>query len=120
MKKISNQNNPEKQIENVPTRLFISLRVDFTLMSEINAYVDSLKAKGDFRYKNTSEFIRQSLLAYRAGMELSFLSNSSPKRYLSLLVDQEIFNFYQTLPEGNKASIVERCLRTYLHQQSIS
>src|ERR1700744_719808 len=96
----------------------ISIRADFFLMQEINNYIDSLILKGKFDYSNQSDFIRKAIRAYKDGMELDYAPQTGKKKAMSLIVEEDLFLFYQELPKGNKASIIERCLGTFLKNEN--
>ena len=73
---------------------------------------------GDYTHSSLSSFLRSVLLTHQqGGLTLNISRNkSNPKKELTLRVDEELFNFYNSLPISRRTEIIEKIINSYLIQ----
>jgi uncharacterized protein (DUF4415 family) len=98
----------------------ITVRYDTLLYDTIQNMIRSSHTAQDFTYTSIADFIRVALRAYKDGMILTELDQNGPKTETSLRVDQDLWLFYKSQPPRLRAKILERAIRTFMKQQSIS
>ncbi|WNE40882.1 MAG: hypothetical protein mread185_000339 [Mycoplasmataceae bacterium] len=100
---------------NPNNKITITWRCPNLLLTRAKNSLVSKKNSGNYSLANFSDLVRQSLLAYQQGMKLTEpRDDNSPRKVIAVCLDQELFNFYNSLPAGNRSAILERVLASYL------
>ena len=109
------KNLPEfPQTPQPATTYLCQIRVDGQLLEVIENAVQSAKRGGDFRYGNRSDFIRKALREYQQGTQLAgpFPFNRQQARRTTIWLDEDLYAFWKSLPQGSRCEILDRVLRT--------
>ena len=69
-------------------------------------------------YKSPAAYARTALRAYRDGMALTERDRNGEKVETSLRLDQELKEFWRTLPDQLRSRLLERAIRTYMHSRT--
>jgi hypothetical protein len=108
------------QTEKDTSRHSITVRYDTLLYDTLQNMIRSSHTAQDFTYVSIADFIRAALRAYKDGMVLTELDQNGPKTETSLRLDQDLWLFYRSQPGRLRAKILERAVRTFMKQQSIT
>jgi hypothetical protein len=109
----------ESSVEKDLTRYSITVRYDTLLYDTLQNMIRSAHTAQDFTYTSLADFIRAALRAYKNGMVLTELDQSSPKMETSLRVDRDLWLFYKSLPGRMRSKILERAIRTFMKQSTV-
>lgn len=90
------------------------IRIDAQLFESLNNAVESAIFGGNYSIESASHFIRESLREHIAGKELKVAHQNGIKKPLSLRLDSQLNQFWQTLPKRHRNNILERAIRTKL------
>jgi hypothetical protein len=90
------------------------IRIDAQLFESLNNAVESAIFGGNYAIESASHFIRESLREHIAGKELKVAHQNGIKKPLSLRLDNQLYEFWQTLPKRHRNNILERAIRTKL------
>lgn len=94
----------------------ITWRCSEFLIEKAKNSLISRQNSGDYSITNFSDLIRQSLIAYQQGMPLTNQRQHGEKtKEISVRLDNNLYNFYNTLPKGSRVAILERVLASYLN-----
>lgn len=93
----------------------ISINLPAILVARGQGAIVSRKTVGDFTLTSLSDLIRQSLVAYQQGLSLagSRIESSETKK-VNVMLNEDLFSFYQSLPPKSRWEIIERSLISYL------
>jgi hypothetical protein len=69
-------------------------------------------------YKSPAAYARTALRAYRDGMALTERDRNGEKVETSLRLDQELKEFWRTLPDQLRSRLLERAIRTYMRSRT--
>jgi hypothetical protein len=69
-------------------------------------------------YKSPAAYARTALRAYRDGMALTERDRNGEKVETSLRLDQELKEFWRTLPNQLRSRLLERAIRTYMRSRT--
>jgi hypothetical protein len=106
---------PKEQITNQVSKKTITLRCSELLLTKAKNSLISKQASGDYSLTNFSDLVRQSLLAYQNGMPLTEQREiNSPRKVIAICLDNNLLEFYNSLPTGGRSAIFERALASYL------
>ena len=108
------------QAEKDTARYSITVRYDTLLYYTLQNMIRSAHTAQDFTYTSMADFIRAALRAYKDGMVLTELEHKGPKTETSLRMDRDLWLFYKSLPGRMRAKILERVIRTFMKQQTIT
>ena len=92
----------------------ITVRYGTSLYGTIQNIIESAHAAQDFTFLSPSDFVRSALSAYKDGMPLTELDLPGQKQETKLRVDNELYQFYQSLPKGVRSKLLERAIRTFM------
>jgi len=117
-----------KQKDNLPQQSFkvkftqiqtkIYFRCDAFLLDKIKNALTSQHLAGNYEYPNVSCFFRSALHAYQRGMPLTYQRElNNPKKEISFRLTEELMTFYNSLPLGLRAEVMERALGSYFYQR---
>lgn len=90
------------------------VRIDAQLFDSLNNAVESAIFGGNYSVESASHFVRESLREHVAGKELKVAHQNGAKKPLSLRLDNDLNDFWQTLPKRHRNNILERAIRTKL------
>ena len=96
----------------------LSLILNNSLIDEITDILNSVE-EGKKVYQNFADFFRSALRDYING-EFKMSSEkrrTGIKRTTSLRVDQNILNFYNSIPKGKRSDWLERILEAYMKEK---
>src|SRR5262245_35513387 len=110
----------DNRAEKDTSRYSITVRYDTLLYDTLQNMIRSAHTAQDFTYTSIADFIRAALRAYKDGMVLTELEHKGPKTETSLRVDRDLSLFYNSLPSRMRAKILERVIRTFMKQQTIT
>ena len=99
-------------------RRSIAVRYDALLYDTIQNMITSAHTAGDFTYKSPADYVRAALRAYKDGMKLTELDRSGEKVATSLRMDQDLWEFWRTLPDQLRSRLLERAIRTYMRTRA--
>ena len=95
----------------------ISFRCDTFLLDRIKNTLASQHLAGNYEYPNVSYFFRSALHAYQRGMPLTYQRElNNPRKEVSFRLTEELMAFYNALPLGSRAEVMERALGSYYYQ----
>jgi|SRR5436853_940073 len=115
--------SPKKNI-NLPKQSFkvkftgiqtkISFRCDIFLIDKIKNTLTSQHLAGNYQFPNLSYFFRSALHAYQMGMPLTYQRElNNLRKEVSFRLTEELMTFYNALPLGSRAEVMERALGSY-------
>ena len=103
-----------RQLPRRSGRRSIAVRYNALLYDTIQNMIATAHTAGDFTYKSPADYVRAALRAYRNGMTLTELDRNGEKVETSLRLDQELWEFWRTLPDQLRSRLLERAIRTYM------
>jgi len=90
------------------------VRIDAQLFDSLNNAVESAIFGGNYSVESASHFVREALREHIGGKELKVAHQNGAKKPLSLRLDSQLNEFWQTLPKRHRNNILERAIRTKL------
>ena len=106
------------KLNNATGKKTITWRCDTYLLEKIKNGLVSKRLSGDYQYANLSTIIRHALQSYQQGMSLTYQRQSNPKQEISFRLDEELGNFYHSLPSHTRTEILERALGSYWEKEN--
>lgn len=110
-----NEDISENKIKNLTHKMAFTL--DSHLLAKASNIINSFWTINDYRFTSLSHLIREALKALK-NKEIepaSQRSISSPKRNITLFFDDELYIFYNSLPNRKRTEIIEKTLISYLN-----
>jgi hypothetical protein len=90
------------------------IRIDAQLFESLNNAVESAIFGGNYSIQSASHFVREALKEHASGTPLKVAHQNGSKKSLSLRLNEQLKNFWDTLPKGHRNNILERAIRTKL------
>lgn len=106
---------------NVVLSEHIAVRINTTLYNILTNYITSAHIIMDYKYQSVSDIIRAALQKFKEGMHLTEIDEKKQGIQListTIRIDNELKQFWETLPDRNRRRILERAIRTYLKEIS--
>ena len=105
----------QKGLNSATNYVKINFLLNANLIQEIRQWLTSQYRGGILHYGNLGEFARQALTAYQnKQIELDWSQRPQGKKSnLSINFYPSIYNFYYTLPHGQRTALIELCLLSY-------
>ena len=95
----------------------ISFRCDIFLIDKIKNTLTSQHLAGNYQFPNLSYFFRSALHSYQEGMPLTYQRElNNLRKEVSFRLTEELMTFYNALPLGSRAEVMERALGSYYYQ----
>lgn len=95
----------------------VSIRIGTALHQAICEAVQSAKLGENFHYANVSDFIREALADYKEGMKLTAPPQVGRQaKITSVCLTAPLFDFWRSLPCGQRWEILDRVLRAKLER----
>src|ERR1043165_3229672 len=89
----------------------VVFRCDVFLLEKIKNTLASQHLAGNYEYPNLSSFFRSALHACQRGMALTYQRElNNPRNEVSFRLTEELMTFYNALPLGSRAEVMERAL----------
>lgn len=94
--------------------------LDANLLAQLENWLSSQWASGNWTYPSKGSFVRQALQTYREGKikpDWKALDPKAKKKGISLTWPEELLNFYYSLPKGKRNLIIGEAVRGFLVSQ---
>lgn len=115
--------NEQKQTKPKKTNLKTDSRITFALnvniIQKAEKFLQGKWKQDDYTHASLSALIRASLQAYQQGkinLVKSLSNKNTPKKNFNMRIDENLLNFYNSLPNGQRVKFIERALLTYLNR----
>jgi hypothetical protein len=90
------------------------VRVDVLLFETIKNAVGSALLGENYSYLSAADFIREALREHSNGGKLKRNVEKGNRKAMSLRLNEELKNFWDSLPARERQNILERAIRTKL------
>ena len=90
------------------------IRINIHLFDTLQNAVNSAISGGNYRYGSAADFIREALKDYAETKQLLLNVEKGVRKLMSLRLDEDLKNFWDSLPNRQKPNILERAIRTKL------
>lgn len=94
----------------------LSMQINTLLYNTLQNMITSSHTANDFTYISVADVIRAAIVAYQEGMELTELDQAGKRKNISIRVTKAQHDFYKSLPNRMRRTIVERAIRTFLKE----
>jgi len=95
----------------------VSFRCDIFLIDKIKNTLTSQHLAGNYQFPHLSCFFRSALHSYQEGMPLTYQRElNNLRKEVSFRLTEELMTFYNALPLGSRAEVMERALGSYYYQ----
>jgi hypothetical protein len=109
-KEISAQVEEKKQAYTELIQIQVNTLLYDTLQNMVNVSITGQ----DFSFTSVTDFIRAALEAYKNGMKLIEQDQPGDRKQTSMRVTKELHEFYKTIPNRLKRTVLERAIRTFI------
>lgn len=90
------------------------IRINIHLFDTLQNAVNSAISGGNYRYGSAADFMREALKDYAETKQLLLNVEKGVRKLMSLRLDEDLKNFWDSLPSRQKPNILERAIRTKL------
>ena len=90
------------------------IRINTHLFDTLQNAINSAISGGNYRYGSAAEFMREALKDYAETKQLLLNVEKGIRKLMSLRLDEDLKNFWDSLPNGQRSNILERAIRTKL------
>lgn len=90
------------------------IRINIHLFDTLQNAVNSAISGGNYRYGSAADFMREALKDYAETKQLLLNVEKGVRKLMSLRLDENLKNFWDSLPNRQKPNILERAIRTKL------
>ena len=100
--------------ETSDTPFLRQVRINTHLFETIKNAVASAISGENYSYLSAADFIRDALREHLSGGRLKRNVEKGPRKAMSLRLNEELKNFWDSLPARERQNILERAIRTKL------